>query len=138
MVPLFAGYDMRRATGRLFEFDVTGGRYEDRAYAATGSGSLFAGTVVKLGYREGMSRSAAVDLAISALFQAADQDSATGGPDLVRGIFPIIATITADGFTRLEDSEIEQRFRAMAATLTSATVAPTGPNPATNTTETRS
>lgn len=138
VVPLFAGYDMRRATGRLFEFDVTGGRYEDRAYAATGSGSLFAGTVVKLGYREGMSRSAAVDLAISALFQAADQDSATGGPDLVRGIFPIIATITADGFTRLEDSEIEQRFRAMAATLTSATVAPTGPNPATSTTETRS
>ena len=99
VVPLFAGYDLRRGVGRLYQYDVTGGRYEEAAYAATGSGSLFAGTVVKLGYRDGMERGDAVDLALSALFQAADQDSATGGPDLVRGIFPIVATITAEGFT---------------------------------------
>ena len=128
VVPLFAGFDLRRGTGRLFEYDVTGGRYEDRAYAATGSGSMFAGTVVKMGYREGMSREHAVDLSISALFQAADQDSATGGPDLVRGIYPIVATITASGFVRLSDGEIAERFAALVGTLTSATAAPAAPS----------
>ena len=82
VVPLFAGYDTRRQVGRLFQYDVTGGRYEESDFAATGSGSLHAGTVVKLGYREGLDRGAVVDLALSALFQAADEDSATGGPDL--------------------------------------------------------
>ena len=100
VVPLFAGFDTRRGVGRLFEYDVTGGRYEEQDFAATGSGSLHAGTVVKLGYRRQLDRSDAVDLAIQALFQAADEDSATGGPDLVRGIYPVIATITADGFDR--------------------------------------
>ena len=124
VVPLFAGYDVRRGLGRLYQYDVTGGRYEEAAYAATGSGSLFAGTVVKLGYRDGMERGDALDLALSALFQAADQDSATGGPDLVRGIFPIVATITGEGFTRVTDDEVSERFRAMVDTLSSATAAP--------------
>jgi proteasome beta subunit len=124
VVPLFAGYDTRRDVGRLYQYDVTGGRYEEAAYASTGSGSLFAGTVVKLGYRDEMDRRAAVDLALSALFQAADMDSATGAPDLVRGIFPIVATITAEGFTRLEDTEVAERFLAMASTLSSSTAAP--------------
>ena len=124
VVPLFAGYDLRRRQGRLFQYDVTGGRYEEAAYASTGSGSLFAGTVVKLGYRDGMDRGQALDLALAALFQAADQDSATGGPDLVRGIFPIMATISAEGFTRVDDAEVEERFRAMAATLSPTTAAP--------------
>jgi proteasome beta subunit len=111
VVPLFAGYDVRRGEGRLFEYDVTGGRYEETRFAASGSGSLHASTVIKLGHRDGMSREATVDLAIMALFEAADEDSATGGPDLVRGIYPIIATITAGGFQRVEEPEIEQRFR---------------------------
>ena len=118
VVPLFAGYDTRRATGRLFQYDVTGGRYEESNHAATGSGSLHAGTVVKLGWREGLDRGEALDLAISALFQAADEDSATGGPDLVRGIYPTIATITADGFVSVDESEISERFRALLAGLT--------------------
>jgi proteasome beta subunit len=118
VVPLFAGYDTRRQTGRLFQYDVTGGRYEESNHAATGSGSLHAGTVVKLGWREGLDRGQAVDLAISALFQAADEDSATGGPDLVRGIYPTIATITADGFVSVAESEISERFRALLAGLT--------------------
>jgi proteasome beta subunit len=118
VVPLFAGYDVRRATGRLFQYDVTGGRYEEQNHAATGSGSLHAGTVVKLGWREGLSREAAIDLAISALFQAADEDSATGGPDLVRGIYPTVATITAEGFTRVPNDEVAGRFRALIADLT--------------------
>src|SRR5919106_6551973 len=113
VVPLFAGYDVRRGTGRLFEYDVTGGRYEESDFAATGSGSLHAGTVIKLGYRPDLERTEAVELAINSLFQAADEDSATGGPDLVRGICPVIATISGDGFQRLEDDEIAERFRVL-------------------------
>lgn len=124
VVPLFAGYDVRRGVGRLFQYDVTGGRYEETAYAATGSGSLFAGTVVKLGYREGMSRTDAIDVALSALFQAADQDSATGGPDLVRRIYPILATIAEEGFTYVTEAEVAERFDAMSDTLSPATAAP--------------
>jgi proteasome beta subunit len=113
VVPLFAGYDTRRAIGRLFQYDVTGGRYEEANFASTGSGSLHAGTVVKLGWREGIDRGDTLDLAISALFNAADEDSATGGPDLVRGIYPTIATITGTGFERVPESEISERFRAL-------------------------
>ena len=113
VVPLFAGYDLRRRAGRLFQYDVTGGRYEESNFAATGSGSLHASTVIKLGFREGLARGEAVDLAISALFEAADEDSATGGPDAVRGIYPVIAVITADGFARLGDDEIAERFAGL-------------------------
>ena len=113
VVPLFAGYDLRRRAGRLFQYDVTGGRYEESNFAATGSGSLHAATVIKLGFREGLARGEAVDLAISALFEAADEDSATGGPDAVRGIYPVIAVITADGFARLGDDEIAERFAGL-------------------------
>jgi len=130
VVPLFAGYDVRRGTGRLFEYDVTGGRYEESDFAATGSGSLHAGTVIKLGYRPDLDRTDAVELAINSLFQAADEDSATGGPDLVRGIYPVVATITADGFGRLEDSEVADRFRALLDRLSAAegtTTAASGP-----------
>src|SRR2546426_2802845 len=79
VVPLFAGYDLRRSAGRLFQYDVTGGRYEEADFATTGSGSLHAGTVVKIGYRHDMPREEALDLALRALFEAADEDSATGG-----------------------------------------------------------
>jgi len=113
VVPLFAGYDTRRRQGRLFQYDVTGGRYEETNFASTGSGSLHAGTVIKVGYREGLTREATLDLAISALFQAADEDSATGGPDLVRGIYPTMATITVDGFQTVEEPEIADRFRQL-------------------------
>ncbi len=120
VVPLFAGYDRSRGVGRLFEFDVTGGRYEELHHAATGSGSLHAGTVIKIGYRDGIEPDAAIDLCIRALFEAADDDSATGGPDLIRGIFPIVATIDADGFTRLDDTEIRRRFEALIGTFSAS------------------
>jgi proteasome beta subunit len=113
VVPLFAGFDTRRNRGRLFEYDVTGGRYEEQDFAATGSGSLHAGTVVKLGYRRDLDRADTIDLAINSLFQAADEDSATGGPDPVRGIYPIMATITAEGFERVGDEEVAERFSAL-------------------------
>jgi proteasome beta subunit len=131
VVPLFAGYDTKRGTGRLFEYDVTGGRYEESEFAATGSGSMHAGTVIKIGYKTDLDRDAAVELAINALFQAADEDAATGGPDLVRGIYPVVATITADGFARLANDDIAARFRALLERLsipgstTSVGVSPT-------------
>jgi proteasome beta subunit len=117
VVPLFAGYDVRRRAGRLFQYDVTGGRYEESDFSATGSGSLHAGTVVKMGYREDMDRAATLELAITALFQAADEDSATGGPDLVRGIYPTMATITADGFERVPEDEVAERFRDLVSRM---------------------
>jgi proteasome beta subunit len=113
VVPLFAGYDEKRLTGRLFEYDVTGGRYEERDYAATGSGSLHGGTVIKLGFRDNLTRDESIDLAIKALFHAADEDSATGGPDLMRGIFPVVATVDRDGFRRVDDDDLAQRTANM-------------------------
>src|SRR5688572_1889066 len=115
VVPLFAGWDLRRQTGRLFSYDVTGGRYEELDHIASGSGSLHAGTVVKLGFRDGLSRDEAVDLVINALYQAADADSATGGPDLIRGIFPVVATVTVNGYERLDDDELRTRVEALVA-----------------------
>jgi len=120
VVPLFAGYDTARQEGRLFEYDVTGGRYEESEYATTGSGSLHAGAVVKMGYRPDLTREQVIDLVISALFEAADEDSATGGPDLVRAIYPSVATITAGGFEVVEEAEVAQRFRGLVDQLTSS------------------
>src|SRR4051812_35817144 len=109
VVPLFCGYDLRKGEGRLFKYDVTGGKYEEADYASTGSGSVHARNWVKAGFRAGMSRDEVVDLALLALFQAADEDSATGGPDLVRRIFPTVAVIDQDGYVKLADDDVERR-----------------------------
>jgi proteasome beta subunit len=114
VVPIFAGYDLRRDVGRLFAYDVTGGRYEEREYVATGSGSVHAGTVIKVGFRSGMSRDDAIDLAVRSLWEAADADSATGGPDALRGIYPIVATVTAEGWQAVDDDDLAARFRRIA------------------------
>jgi proteasome beta subunit len=114
VVPIFAGWDDRRHVGRLFDYDVTGGRYEEADFVATGSGSLHAGTVVKVGFRDGLSRDDVLDLVLRALWEAADADSATGGPDPLRGIYPVVATITAAGFERVGDDELRRRFEAIA------------------------
>ena len=130
VVPIFAGYDLRRGEGRLFQYDVTGGRYEESNFASTGSGSLHAGTVIKLGYRSTLDRASSIDLVISALFQAADEDSATGGPDLVRGIYPTVATITERGFDRVTEEEIAERFASLVERLaTPDSVADVGVSP---------
>jgi proteasome beta subunit len=110
VVPIYAGYDLRRRIGRIFKYDLTGGRYEEADFHATGSGGRDARTTIKLGYREGLDRAAAIQLAVEGLYQAADEDSATGGPDVVRGIYPTVATITAAGFERVGDAEVAQRF----------------------------
>jgi proteasome beta subunit len=113
VVPLFAGYDLRRGIGRIFTYDVTGGHYEEADFQATGSGGRDARTTIKLGFKEGLTRAEAVELAIAALYEAADEDSGTGGPDLVRGIYPLVAVVTAEGYTQAEESEVAERFAAL-------------------------
>ncbi len=113
VVPLFAGYDQQREIGRVFSYDVTGGRYEEHDYQGQGSGSIHARNWIKAGWREDMSLDETVDLSIRALFAAADEDVATGGPDLVRGIFPLVAAIDAGGFRAFDEADVEQRSRAL-------------------------
>jgi proteasome beta subunit len=110
VVPIFAGYDRRRQRGRVWAYDVTGGSYEETNHVASGSGSLHARTVIKLGHRPTQSQDEAVDLLIRALFTAADEDSATGGPDQIRNIYPIVATITVEGYEELDEPQVAARF----------------------------
>ncbi len=119
VVPIFAGFEPSNGRGRLFQYDVTGGRYEEQDYATAGSGSLHAGTVLKLGFREDLSEPDALALSVRALWHAADEDSATGGPDPVRGIYPVLASIGSDGFRQLSDAESGEVFAALQADLAS-------------------
>jgi proteasome beta subunit len=113
VVPLFAGYDDVKGEGRIFKYDVTGGRYEEDDYHATGSGGKDARSSLKKRYRYGLSRHDAVKVAIEALFDAADEDVGTGGPDLMRGIFPTVAAITSQGIVELAESEIRELFEEL-------------------------
>jgi proteasome beta subunit len=106
VVPLFAGYDLRASQGRIFSYDVTGGRYEETAFHSVGSGSLFARGSLKKLYREDLDSEGCVTAVIQALYDAADDDSATGGPDVTRRIFPVVGVITADGYQRVTDEEV--------------------------------
>ena len=94
-----------RASGRIFSYDVTGGRYEEQRFHSIGSGSVFARGSLKKLYTDGMDSRDAVMACMQALYDAADDDSATGGPDMTRRIYPIVATVTADGYRRLSDDE---------------------------------
>ncbi len=107
-VPLLAGYDEETDRGRIFSFDVAGGKYEEQPFFSIGSGSVFARGSLKKLYRDGMSAPDVILALMQALYDAADDDSATGGPDMTRRIFPIVATVTADGFERLTDEEAGQ------------------------------
>ena len=108
VVPLFAGFDLDTAEGRIFSYDVTGGRYEEHAFYAVGSGSVFARGALKKLYRDDLSETECVTATIQALYDAADDDSATGGLDLTRRIFPVVAVVTADGYRRLPDADISE------------------------------
>jgi proteasome beta subunit len=104
-VPLLAGYDEETAQGRIFSFTPDGGKYEEQRFASMGSGSVFARGALKKLYRDGMSATDVVLVLMQALYDAADDDSATGGPDMSRRIYPIVVTVTADGYQRLTDAE---------------------------------
>src|SRR3954452_6510846 len=112
VVPLFAGYDLENddaaKAGRIFSYDVTGGRYEEHSFHSAGSGSVFARGALKKLFRDDFSEQDAVLACIHALYDAADDDSATGGPDLTRRIFPVIASVTGDGFRKLTEDEVGQ------------------------------
>jgi proteasome beta subunit len=113
VVPLFAGYDARRNTGRVFSFDVTGGKYEEADYQTNGSGGIHARNWIKSAWSEGMDREETVDLSLRALFSAADEDTATGGPDVIRRIFPTVAVISAAGYEPVEEEYIAARADAL-------------------------
>jgi len=127
VVPLFAGWDEDAARGRIFSYDVAGGRYEERPYSAIGSGSLFAKGSLKKLYTEGLSDRDMVLACMQALYDAADDDSATGGPDLARQIYPVVAMITADGFRRLSDAEAGEYARAVVEERTREPSGPVAP-----------
>ncbi|HEU5159953.1 MAG TPA: proteasome subunit beta [Streptosporangiaceae bacterium] len=113
VVPLFAGYDLTAGTGRIFTFEVVGGPYEARDFYAEGSGSPYARGALKKLYRPGLGLRQAAQVCVEALYDAADDDSATGGPDLTRNIYPTIATATADGYRRLPEEEVRELTQAM-------------------------
>lgn len=115
VVPLFAGFDLRKGVGRIYTYDVTGGHYEESDFQATGSGGRDARNTVKLGFREGLTRNEGVELAIRALYEAADADSATGGPDAVRGIYPLVSVVTNAGYEEVATDEVADRFEAVIA-----------------------
>lgn len=111
VVPLFGGVD--RGVGRIFSYDVTGGRYEEHDFYAVGSGSVFARGSLKKLFRRGAGTEEAIDTALEALYDAADDDSATGGPDAARGIYPVVGVADADGARILGDDVIGPRVRAL-------------------------
>ncbi|QAY62491.1 proteasome subunit beta [Xylanimonas allomyrinae] len=116
VVPLFAGYDLDREVGRIFSYDPTGGRYEEHEHHGTGSGSVFARGALKKLWRPGLDAADAVRVAVESLYDAADDDSATGGPDPVRRIWPVVATVTAQGYRRVPDQELEAVVETLVAT----------------------
>lgn len=111
VIPLFAGYDEEDATGRLYSYDVVGGRYEEIDYMASGSGGRDARLYLRTAYSEDMDEEAALALAISALVAAAEEDTATGGPDLKRGIYPNVVVVSAQGYRELAEERVAAAAR---------------------------
>jgi proteasome beta subunit len=115
VVPIFAGYDVRRKTGRLWKYDVTGGRYEETEFETTGSGGLYAKDTLKKRWRPDLDRHDALRIAVEALMDAADEDRATGGVDVARGIFPVVKVCTAAGIEDVSESTIADVHRDLVA-----------------------
>ena len=112
---LYPEIDLETGQGRIYSFDVAGGKYEEQRFYSIGSGSVFARGSLKKLYRDGMSAEDVALVLMHALYDAADDDSATGGPDVSRRIYPIIATVTADGFDRLSDEQAGRYAEAVVA-----------------------
>jgi len=127
VVPLFAGFDLVSEKGRIFSYDVTGGRYEETAFHSVGSGSLFARGALKKLYRDDLDTEGCVTAVVQALYDAADDDSATGGPDVTRRIFPVVGEITADGYRRWDDAEVAAVADRVITARMSAPDGPTAP-----------
>jgi proteasome beta subunit len=108
VVPLFAGYDLETDEGRIFSYDPVGGQYPEHGFYSVGSGSVFARGALKKLYRADLDATGAATVAIQALYDAADDDSATGGPDMTRRIYPVIAVVTEEGYRRLPEDEVSE------------------------------
>ena len=113
VVPIFAGFDEKAGIGRLFKYDITGGRYEETNYEAQGSGSKDARDALKKLWRRDMPRDEALRVSLEALIDAADEDVGTGGPDLIRGIFPTVKSITRSGFDDVMEDEVRRVCEAI-------------------------
>ena len=113
VVPLFGGYDERRREGRIFYYDATGGRWEEDDFQTTGSGGLPAKNSLKKRWRADLARDEAVRVAVEALIDAAEDDAATGGPDVTRGIYPNVVTVTADGAQDVSEDEMATAVTAV-------------------------
>jgi proteasome beta subunit len=117
VVPLFAGFDLDApdlaSAGKIYSFDVTGGRYPEQYYYSVGSGSLFARGALKKLWRPDLDRAAVIRVVVESLYDAADDDAATGGPDLTRGIYPVVMLATAAGTSRVADAELDTTVRAI-------------------------
>ena len=127
VVPMFAGYDPETGGGRIFSYDVTGGRYEEHRHHSVGSGSMFARGAIKKLWREDITPGEAISIAVESLYDAADDDSATGGPDLARGILPVVAVVDTDGYRRVPESELEPIVRAVVEARQSRPDGPVAP-----------
>lgn len=110
VIPIFAGYDHKRKQGRIFKYDVTGGRYDESEYYAIGSGGKDAQATFKKRYTQNMSRAQILKIVVEALWDAADEDLATGGPDFIRDIYPTIKVIDRTGTSDIPDSEVKTLF----------------------------
>jgi proteasome beta subunit len=117
VIPIFAGYDLRNQTGRIFKYDLTGGRYEEQEFYATGSGGKEARSTLKKFYKPALGRDAALHLALEALVDAADLDVGTAGPDLARGIYPQVKVVTKAGITDVGDDELRPLSEELLTTL---------------------
>jgi len=115
VVPLFGGYDHRRGEGRIFYYDATGGRWEEDDYQATGSGSQPAKNSLKKRWKSGLQRDEALQVAVEALIDAAEDDSATGGPDTARGIWPVVVAVTESGAMDVPEDEVSAAVDAVLA-----------------------
>lgn len=127
LVPLLAGYDLDSGTGRIFSYDPAGGPSEEHMFHSIGSGSVFARGALKKLYAEDMTATEAVLCCLQALYDAADDDSATGGPDMARRIFPVVTTVTGDGFRRLPEDEVADLVQRVVADRMNAPDGPTAP-----------
>jgi proteasome beta subunit len=116
VMPLYVGYDLKRGEGRIFKYDLAGGRYEESDYHAIGSGGKDARNTMREHFKKAMTEQDALKLALLALYNAADDDVGTGGPDLVRGIYPTAKIVNGQGITDVSESEIRSVYEAMLAT----------------------
>lgn len=113
VLPIYVGYDLKRNEGRIFKYDITGGRYEESDYHAIGSGGKDARNAMREHFRKDLSEEEALNIALRALYAAADEDVGTGGPDFIRGIYPTVKMVTASGIVDVEEARVQNLYAAL-------------------------